>query len=399
MIWRRSFLLLRILGFGLWTTLAPRADALNVFQVGNSFTADSMANSSYLPWAPQFPIGTEVMLEQALGEPVNLGYHIRSNTTLDYMWFNPTAEGTNITSYGNHTVALPGNDWDYLVLQSFPSITEPIPTLSQELSRIQDYMTAADLGGGGDTKLVVFGPWAGRTENYWYDWYSPVIDSPDTESIYSAAYHNLLYDKAAELFPGRVQLASAAKVMRRIRDLIVAGQAPIASTNSLYRDAIHLSSIGRFIGSSVIQTVILGHSTVGLELDRTVPDWETTARITDEQAAWIQLVTWEVLSADSRSGVLAPAAGDYDGNGVIDAGDYDVWATFYGSTTRLLADGDNSGVVDLADYTLWRDAYLAGLSIGVPEPSAALLVATLGASLLARRRIFRKPVVRGVNAA
>lgn len=379
-----------------FVAFAPVVAALSIFQVGNSLTIDSMANTSYVPWEPRFPIGTEVMLEEALGEPVDLAYHTRGNTTLQYMWENPTAPNTNYTSFGYHTEALTDNSWDYLTLQTFPSIFDPIPTLGSEVVAMQNFIQAADIGSGGATNIIVYGPWPGSPENEWTrQWNMPVIDDPETEAINSAAYHNLLYDKIEALYPGRVQLASAGKVVRRVRDLILASEAPIATTSALYRDLIHLSELGRFIASTTMQQVILQRSTVGQPIDRTVPNWQNPAIVTDEQAAWIQLVTWEVLLADQRSGVLTPAAGDYDGNGVVNEGDFSVWKTFYGSTTRLLADGNNNGVVDAADYTIWRDAFAAAASlIAVPEPSAGLLTMAMSALLVRRRR-----VVRGVDAA
>lgn len=49
--------------------------------------------------------------------------------------------------------------------------------------------------------------------------------------------------------------------------------------------------------------------------------------------------------------------GDYDLNGVVDAGDYNTWKANFNGTSgiALLADGNGDGVVNSADYTVWRD--------------------------------------------
>lgn len=349
------------------------ADALSFFQVGNSFTFDTKHE------------GTEPMLEARLGTDVTKGYHVRGNTTIDFMWDNPTASGTFKTSFGDHTVALPNNDWDYLTLQTFPSLSEP--TLGLEVATMQNFVDAADLGSGGTTEVIVYGPWAGRAESAWNAWDDPVVDDPDQLAVYSSAYHDLLYDKVAELYPGRTRLASAGKVIREIRDRIQAGDAPIATVEELYRDTIHMSGgVGRFIGSTVIQTSILGRSQVGQPVPRDVSPW-TEANFSDDVAEWIQLTTWEVMLDDGRSHVIQPEAGDYDGNGQVDFADLTVFDTHFGSTERLLADGNGNGIVDVGDYTVWRDNLPAELAaLLAPEPGAITSVLLAGVALATRRR-------------
>jgi hypothetical protein len=50
------------------------------------------------------------------------------------------------------------------------------------------------------------------------------------------------------------------------------------------------------------------------------------------------------------------AQGDYNGNGIVDSADYDVWRSNIGKTNATFHDGDGNGdgVVDTTDYLIWR---------------------------------------------
>jgi hypothetical protein len=101
-------------------------------------------------------------------------------------------------------------------------------------------------------------------------------------------------------------------------------------------------------------------------------------------------------------------AGDFSGDGVVDAADYTVWRDNLDvSGLSLLADADGSGVVDAQDYEWWRVNYSGppGTSAGVrymnpaatsaqtlasvPEPtSLGLITSTIfSMGLAARRRL------------
>jgi len=102
------------------------------------------------------------------------------------------------------------------------------------------------------------------------------------------------------------------------------------------------------------------------------------------------LVQWQLL-----------LAGDYNGNGVVDAADYTVWRNTLNQTgSNLAADGNGDNLVDAADYAFWKARFgnttgagaiasgPAGASVAaVPEPAtAALLAVALLAACAARRR-------------
>ena len=102
-----------------------------------------------------------------------------------------------------------------------------------------------------------------------------------------------------------------------------------------------------------------------------------------------------VREIDVFGALSAPVPGDYDGNGIVDAADYQRWRETFGQTGTQLADGNGNGVVDAADYVIWRNAYAAagsGASVrskvasNVPEPGGVLqIVAVLAVVCLSGR--------------
>ena len=90
-------------------------------------------------------------------------------------------------------------------------------------------------------------------------------------------------------------------------------------------------------------------------------------------------------------------AGDYNGNGVVDAADFVVWRNSLGAAVVEFsgADGNGNGLIDQPDYDVWRGHFGTTLgsgagiltAIAVPEPNSALLLAIgIGTLFLIKRR-------------
>jgi hypothetical protein len=104
--------------------------------------------------------------------------------------------------------------------------------------------------------------------------------------------------------------------------------------------------------------------------------------------------------------VIAPLAGDYNSDGVVDARDYTVWRDTLGSTTDLRANGDDTGAsqgrIDAADYLVWKNNF--GATAGAlamadgeeeaPQGPTSLPVASTRREALPFRPVVRKEVVQ-----
>lgn len=119
----------------------------------------------------------------------------------------------------------------------------------------------------------------------------------------------------------------------------------------------------------------------------------------DSTGSLIQTVASGLLPTSSVAIVEDLLPGDFNGDGIVDDGDYTVWKAEFGTSVAATsgADGNGDGVVDAADYTVWRNslgavgistASTVGFLQNVPEPSSLGLLLIVGGLISAAR--FRK---------
>jgi hypothetical protein len=111
------------------------------------------------------------------------------------------------------------------------------------------------------------------------------------------------------------------------------------------------------------------------------------------------------LAFDNFNATQAILPGDYNGNGLVEAGDYVVWRNHRNQEFNLPNEhpaAETTGIVDDEDYEFWKSEFGNSLELvpatstrvsSVPEPSAAVLVVVAGwfMAFTRRKQIGERP--------
>jgi hypothetical protein len=87
--------------------------------------------------------------------------------------------------------------------------------------------------------------------------------------------------------------------------------------------------------------------------------------------------------------LIQPPAGDFDGDGLVNADDMLLWQRTLGTTSNLAVDANKDGRVNAADLIVWKNAMrdaAASSQTAIPEPEALMLLSASGSLAFAIRR-------------
>lgn len=252
-----------------------------------------------------------------------------------------------------------------------------------------------------------FNTWGGRiyfnTAKTWYAGQNPGLNPTDDYGVqdsnkspsFDSGADNWDWSTSSDSWKG-FDLRTIDSSALGMRDLYATAvhelMHALGATSSAIEDYVGVDSDGDFVGASVLATYggpapgSGGHfaentqSTVwdsdGI-ISETVLDPNSLAGVrkyfTDLDAALLRDLGYTVLEGF--------AEGDFNTDGVVDAGDYLAWRGSFGQQVASPgggADANGDGVVNAADFTIWRDAYVrsapGGASSAAPEPNAAVVL-------------------------
>lgn len=344
------------------------AIGLNLYQIGNSLTNDSQPNAIRL-------------MAETYGLDWTRGYHIRNASTIRQIYLNPIPSNDASEPGPTWEEALPGNDWNALVLQPH---NQNANTMETDVSYALQFVADSKSDGRNlETQLYIYSTWPTLSAG-WSNWLGPVDNELTQPTIHRQQFFQHVAGRLAETLEKPVYVIPAGDVLYRVIQEVDSGNMPnLTSVADLYRDDIHLGNYGRLTAASTVLATVAGINPVGLPTTQfTSGEADTVLRI--------QQLAWDVVANHPYSGVVPPP-GDFNGDGLVDGRDYAKWQDSFGATTlSYAADGNRDGVIDIADYALWRDRYQSGsaetISAAVPEPANGILLGVAAIVLLGIRR-------------
>jgi PEP-CTERM motif-containing protein len=257
----------------------------SMYSIGNSLTNDMGPNR--VAW-----------LAAQRGHSLDFGYHIRSASSLEYIWNNPA--DVTISEHGTFSTALPSG-WDHLTVQPYASNGS---TFGSDLNTIESFVGLMP----NTPKVYLYAAWPATFdfqgagfEDYWAQ---PVFDSTSQSTVLAKEYFDHLYAELNERLTAPVHVIPVGDVLARIDHDIQGGLfAGLPTIEALYRDGYHMGDLGRFIAGATTYATIFGENPTGLSVENFQIWNEGSVPLSQELADALAPIIWDVVSNDARTGV------------------------------------------------------------------------------------------------
>lgn len=327
-------------------------DDIRTYFVGNSLSNDLLTSGGFEELASSVLAGADVLASQHIQCSTPLTGIIASalsDPNEDHSCTGSASKAGANYDLGTFPRSL-FNEINVLVLQPFQNAT-----LQDEIDSTKVIINAFRLiSENVDSQVYIYQTWdlQRSTNAYLDDWYDRTArlheefrPSKSTYDLYFSALRTEGYD--FKVIPVGQAFANASEALQG------GPLGNVTDTSELFRDFIHGSNAGRYLGALVAAQVITGKSILNVaDADRFTAfnDLPNHALSADANAsAALRQIAFETAVAVSGSAL----AGDFDIDGDVDADDIDFYSGNLGlPATNALAqlDLDGDGLVTLADH-------------------------------------------------
>lgn len=215
-----------------------------------------------------------------------------------YIRANPT--DVSLQQYGTWPVGLPQIPWEFISFQPYTGSTQ-----GAEVAAILAMFSAATLN---NPVALIYEGWPSTVDfgaNYQTWWAQPVVDAPATASILKRQFfEHVCSSVRATLGDRRAFIIPSGEVFNEIDIQARAGKIPgVATVADLYRDAIHMGDVGRFVAASTILATFHQHRTTVAANLASFAIGLGTVPLTLPLAQQMEAIVWSVVSTYAFSGV------------------------------------------------------------------------------------------------
>lgn len=353
------------------------AASLRSYHIGNSLTWDSR---------PDWGLGK---LAADAGHTLTTGYHIRCNSSLDYIAGHPSDTCVTPNSFGYYTDALLNNTWDAVTLQPFGSAYTP-STPRMEYEGAKSLIQLARQNPDNlDTTFYLYTGWMSRTDaanDFYSAWHNSSPIDPDADLIRNAASFGWVYDELTndpDLAGVDLRMIPVGDVLAELDRRMTLGEIPgFAGVEDLYRDDLHMNNLGWFAASNAVLSTLFRFDPTGTPTNNAfvlAPGQTESIEITPELGALIQDAVWDVVLSHTHTGFLP---GDLNGDGFVGIADLNVVLGNWNQAVTPsddYADPSEDGFVGIEDLNTVLGNWNAGAppTITVPEPGSAVLLLSI----------------------
>jgi len=328
---------------GAWiggTSLPGAAGGTRSYHIGNSLTWDS------------HPLGVAA-LARTQGFDHEAGYHIRCNSSLNGIVANPFNSCISFpTPYLSFSTALEGFAWTAVTMQPYP-MPGVRSTLGTDARAVLDLIDLTRRNPANSaTTFYVFATWPDAW-NYDAAWNREVADSPETPTVPSREYFDLLVDRVRGSTDARVGLIPLGEVFYRLGLRMEAGDLPgWESRDALFRDGRHLTQdAGSYVAAAAVYATLFGFPPHGLSKPPGL--FGEAASFSAEFEALVHDTVWDVVSTHPAA-IRMTADADFDRDGRVAFADQRTWETRFG--VDAIADFDRDGTSSGLDLLGWQRA-------------------------------------------
>lgn len=228
------------------TTTVTDPNASSAYFIGNSLTDDTLG-------ALVDDVRSFFVMAQDAGFTIDpLAWNLECGASLLSI-VSTTGENcpNPVDGIGYLEEALPGHDWDFLMVQPYPGRGSTLGTDIEIIEGLAKMVSP-------ETTVLIFTGWP-RYHEFTEVWTADETIDDESPTSFSRVYMTTLTERLGEILEQEVRLVPSAEVLFRLEQRLESGDIPgLEARSDLYVDTAHLGPMGQWLSAVTTASVMTG---------------------------------------------------------------------------------------------------------------------------------------------